>query len=438
MVNPGARLSPLQAALECGLAPGGDLDAALERLGDYSLSTEADARALASAIETLASSMALGKARAGDHGALVYSLLHRVVVLVQSVETREAYDILRERSIPRLLEVFDARLNAGDPDETDDLLFLLKVAAMYRVEGAVERIAAAARVPLLRDGFLWTAIIAAFDQNHPYRLALLNRLREPFPGGEACAAYLDLANTMVREGLVTDHPFNTREGRARLRSFLTDRDMRHAGRALSASRSLVAIDRPDRDELLALAMDHPHEPVQMESAWAAARLGSEGAIKLLARACLDPKQSKRAVAYLTELGQGGRIPSEARDPDFQAIAELSAWLAHPMEFGRPPDEIAVVDSRELNWPPTNDRRRLWVVRYGYEQSPGGRAGESGYGLVGSVTFALFSEATLEMTPGDVYALHCCWELEMRHDPRAPKPRSVEAGRSILSESNPGW
>jgi hypothetical protein len=55
------------------------------------------------------------------------------------------------------------------------------------------------------------------------------------------------------------------------------------------------------------------------------------------------------------------------------------------------------------------------------------------GLVGSVTFALLDETTAEMPAEDIYALHCCWELEMNKDPRAPQKRSVEAGRRLL-----GW
>ena len=62
--------------------------------------------------------------------------------------------------------------------------------------------------------------------------------------------------------------------------------------------------------------------------------------------------------------------------------------------------------------------------------------DAGYGMVGSVTFALFGEATSALTPIEVYALHCCWELEMNHDPRAPEKRSVKAGMALLQKHNP--
>src|SRR5687768_9536109 len=36
-------------------------------------------------------------------------------------------------------------------------------------------------------------------------------------------------------------------------------------------------------------------------------------------------------------------PSAAQDEDFRAMAEFCDWLAHPMEVGRPPDEIELKD-----------------------------------------------------------------------------------------------
>lgn len=36
---------------------------------------------------------------------------------------------------------------------------------------------------------------------------------------------------------------------------------------------------------------------------------------------------------------------------------------------------------------------------------------------------------------DVYAIHCCWELQANEDPRAPSEHSAATGR-ILSERNP--
>lgn len=59
----------------------------------------------------------------------------------------------------------------------------------------------------------------------------------------------------------------------------------------------------------------------------------------------------------------------------------------------------------------------------------------GLGLVGSVTFALMGETTADLSPEHAYALHCCWELQFKEDPRAPEERSIEEGLKMLREYN---
>jgi hypothetical protein len=80
---------------------------------------------------------------------------------------------------------------------------------------------------------------------------------------------------------------------------------------------------------------------------------------------------------------------------------------------------------------TNETRRLRLIRYRYAKTADEPNESAGVGLVGSITFSLFSETTADMPPEDVYALHCCWELETNQDPRAPQKRSASAGRTLL-------
>src|SRR5690606_12632357 len=114
---------------------------------------------------------------------------------------------------------------------------------------------------------------------------------------------------------------------------------------------------------------------------------------VLQRACLDPRRAGIARAYLEELELGDEIPDQAFEPDLLAQAELCSWLAHPHEFGQTPDEIEIVDTRELYWPPTRDERQVWILRYRYPESEAeeGRPAE-GLAMVGSITYALYGEA----------------------------------------------
>ena len=108
--------------------------------------------------------------------------------------------------------------------------------------------------------------------------------------------------------------------------------------------------------------------------------------------------------------KAGRLPAGlAGDPLAAATVELAQWLAYPTELDRYPDEIAVVDARTLQWPPAGRALPLTLLRYRVIDEYGLAPDDVGVGLVGSVTFCLFSYAAHRRPPEDAYALHCYWE-----------------------------
>ncbi|PTL78563.1 HEAT repeat domain-containing protein [Vitiosangium sp. GDMCC 1.1324] len=364
------------------------------------------------------------------------SPFHDIVGLFQQPTVKEAAITLRAEALPALLRLYDARLRewrkAGPRKDYDsaasDLLFALKIFAMYRGEEALQRIIDAARIPLDADGYMWSAILSALVKSEPEAATrVAAALREPLPPGFIAVALLDMANTLAREHGVTSHPFDTDPGRELLRAFLTDKDPDQFSYAHSAAASLPFLT--GSRELFALALEHPDVAVRMEAAWAAARGGDALALARLQDWSKDPKTRKRAMTYLEELGSQPAPVSEQERPQLDAMAEMSQWLEHPAEFGRVPDHLEVYDHRRLFWPPTNDERDVWLFRYRYEDEEG--TPEDGVGMVGSVTFALFGETTAELPPEDIYALHCVWELQQSGDERAPKERTAQAGRKLL-------
>ncbi|AKJ06676.1 hypothetical protein ATI61_105344 [Archangium gephyra] len=366
----------------------------------------------------------------------VVSPFSRIVGLFQQPTDKEAAVTLRAEALPSLLRLYDARLRewrkAGPQEGYDsaasDLLFVLKIFAMYRGEEALQRIIDAARIPLAPDGYMWSVVLSALVKaEKEAALRVASALREPLPPGFIAVALLDMANTLAREHGVTPHPFDTAQGRELLRTFLTDEDPDHFSHAHSAAASLPFL--PDSREFFTLAQQHPDVAVRMEAAWAAAHGGDALAVTRLQDWSRDPRTRKRAVTYLKELGhQPAPLPKEER-LRLDAMAEMSDWLEHPSEFGRPPGHLEVYDHRRLFWPPTKDERDVWLLRYRYEDEEGDP--EEGVGMVGSVTFALFGEATADLPPEDIYALHCVWELQQEGDERAPKERTIQAGRKLL-------
>ncbi len=102
-----------------------------------------------------------------------------------------------------------------------------------------------------------------------------------------------------------------------------------------------------------------------------------------------------------------------------------------------PDAIELYDTRELYWPPTEDKRQVWLFKYTYNDDDDGEP-EDGVGMVGSVTFALFDDSTSELSPEDIYGIHCCWELQMSEDSSAPEDCDPATGCAILARHNDGF
>jgi hypothetical protein len=414
--------SLLQAAFRRGLAPEGDLYEELNDLGDYEISSMADAEAL-----TLGMAEFVKRSVDSDEA---MSAFPELVRLFQSVTSVEAYRHLALKGIPLLIEAFDARL--VDPGECDsDLLFALKIFARYGTEEGLERVITSAYSVALQDGYLWAVIFEQIGDSDPLIPQLIQRLSTPLPDGFVCVALLDWVNRLARDKVITSHPFNTAAGFEKLRNWLTSSNEEEFSYAHAACAALPFVTDPPRSELLALGLDHPDMGVQMEAAWASAHLGSESGVKFLSRLCLDRNLAVSARAYLQELKRTDAIPDAANDPTFVAMAEMCDWLSHPQEFGLPPDEIELYDTRELFWPPTNDWRPVWLFKYTYHTSEDDDEQTEGVGMAGSITFSLIDEASAEMPPEDIYALHCCWELEANEDPRAPAERSIEAGRAMI-------
>lgn len=419
--------SPLSRALNRA-AMGASLADELDGLDEPRITTETEARALC----RLASRFPLGTAEAGEEKRRRgRSDLHHLVGLFQDVDDEGCIDILRSEGIPELIRVFERREELPEC-ERHALLFLLKVLALYGDESGLRTIAQALASGFEADHYLWSVILSVLGPEHPDAPTFFALVDMP-PESFARVAYLDLANSLAREGLVPRHPFDGTEGQRLLLSYLESENRDEHSYAQSAAAALPFIGTTRREPLMEAAKAHPAEEVRMEAAWAAARLGNRWGVDFLVARTTRPQTAAVASRYLEEVGAASSIPDAAREPDFLALAEMSEWLSYPTEFGRPPDRLSIALERELYWPPTDDRRTLWVVRYEYDATDEGPA-DAGYGLVGSTTFALFDECSADLDPEDVLGLHCCWELQMNGDPRAPQSRTAEAGRRILEES----
>lgn len=402
-----SRRTPLQIALDRGTQADGDLGEGLRRLGEYSIKSQADAEAICSVLKRLV------PADSKVGGA---SAFHALLGLFQDVEGVEcpAFAVMADQGIGLLVQVVNNFLPDPSRRDANDVLFALKILAMYGTSAGTDAVLWAARQPLRPDDYMWSVILRAYAHGHPEAKRVFRELSNPLPSDFLAVSLLDSANAARRDGAEVLHPFDSAVGKQQLERWLTDADEEHFSYAVSATAALPFISAPERDTLLALAFDHPSVDVQLEAAWAAARLGRDAGIKWLAHSCLDVNLAERAKHYLSELGRTDAIPHEAEDASFQAKAEFAQWLAHPNELGRPPDELEIVDHRDLNWPPERDAKHLWLIKYCVKDATGLKPDDVGVGLVGSITFCLFLYKLEQRPPEDCYAIHCYWEMTGRN------------------------
>jgi hypothetical protein len=419
--------TPLQAAIARGCAEGGDLKKELDDLeGDYEVKSRGDAIAICEALEKVLASAFPTK----------NSPLHNLVALFQNIQDPDcdAVEVLGERGVELLAQIADRALaTREDEDDETDALFILKILAMYGSETGAELIIRAAKMPYKPEGYLWSVVFQCFSDEHPMTERVFNELSHPLPQGFIAISLLDAANRCLIDGGEGRHPFDSDEGVERLKTWLMDLESEHFSYAISATAALPFLKHPKRDGLLQLAMDHPDADVQIESARAAAKLGQSKGIARLVALCNDVNRAQKARRYLEELGRAEAAPPATQE--FEARAEFAQWLAHPNELGQAPDSVEIMDHRTLRWPPEFEPKPLWLVRYLLKSTSPLEDDQVGVGLVGSVTFCLFSYALEQRPPEDGYAIHCCWEMEAN---KLMKREDIEEGSSEYDSLLSQW
>jgi hypothetical protein len=401
-----SRATPLQMALDRGLRPGATVGDELRQLGEYCIKAKSDAEALC---RVLARCVSEGTSLDGENS------LHAVIGLFQEVEGPEcpAFSTMIELGMPILVDLVDAGCAEESGIDPEDVLFALKILVIYGTIEGTDAVVRAVQRSFHPDSYWWHLILQPYGDGHPESGRLFQTLSDPLPDDFLAFSLLDCANAALAGGAGHEHPFDNEAGQEQLERWLTDHDQGHFTYAVGAVAALPYISSPARDRLLTIAAEHSNDEVRLEAAYASARLGHEDGIEGLARYCLDVDHAEKAREYLETLNRDDAVPTEALDADFRARAAFSRWLAHPSELGRAPDELEIIDRRELNWPPELDRKTLWLIKYRLRDTTGLIAENVGLGLVGSVTFCLADAKLEQHRPETAYAAHCYWELEAK-------------------------
>ncbi|MDY7232227.1 HEAT repeat domain-containing protein [Hyalangium rubrum] len=389
-------------------------DSAREQLMFHRTSTEEDARAIVEALSREAPSPRSAYDR--PEGVLLG--------LIQSPGSQEAMEYFRDHAPAAIMAAWP-RLAERDRG------FALKVLAMIGSREGLAFVARTLAEPKGPSDYMVSFALEAIPADTEHVEALFPTL-EPVLDFEDDRAVmvLDFANRLAMAGRLRPHPAATRLDR--LQRVIESEDEGRYGHAISACYALASIPGARALELLEIASQHPDPLVRMEALYSKVRHGAPDAAEALAKATLDPTIALQARKYLKELGKAHLIPKEANDRAFLAKAEMISWLTHPNEFDGPPESIVLWDRRVLDWPPTKDRRELFLFHYRYPAWNPEEEPEQGVGLVGSVTFSLTNQTQPppEGTPEDAYVAHCLWELRQEGDPRG-ETLTPEATRRLL-------
>lgn len=387
------------------------------------------------------------------------------------------YTLLRQEGLPLLLAVYDrvweypgmsedeyfargaeviaAEAIAGSPkvprtsEEIEhNLLIPLKIFVMYSYEEGLRRVVRAAGTPGICDSRLWETVVLQpfvdisrgldFPEDvsqlikDPFDGELFSLFSSELPDGQAGLMFLDYCNRLALDGKLGKHPFNSPRGLERLKNWLSSRDPRHYGCALAASATIPFMEKREHKQLLALGSSHPDPLVQMEAAWASVKCGDRRGFDILRKMCRDPRYFTYAMTYLKELGRDDYIPWKEIDSDFTAKALMCNWLSSQAEYRRPPEKIEILNSRVLFWPPANQQKALYLLKYAYTGGHEDDTDLMGVGLLIDNNISVLPREDLVALPAEsIYGIYCSYALIEANDPRAPGECSSEAGLEIL-------
>ncbi len=128
-----------------------DLTHLLREFEPTSVNTKGEAEAICTLLKRLSAETTTGES--------FNSRLHALTSLFQDVDSKAAFDVLAAKGIPELCRLFDRLADSKDEKTANDILFVLKILAMYRTEAGTDRVISAARKPLKPESYMWHVIL---------------------------------------------------------------------------------------------------------------------------------------------------------------------------------------------------------------------------------------------------------------------------------------
>lgn len=331
-------------------------------------------------------------------------VLTRLERLSRSAPEEESYSdpfgvlagLLDEEGSPTDLDRVDALLQAIPEDQEDRRAELYRILGRLQTRDSLDRLMRhvenRSNDPALKD--IWSALITT-KRDPKYQGVLFPRLTVLLKRKDCTVAVLEIANAFK------EPPHPLKDHGPLLMDLLLQSDDEDVCSA--AAWTLGLIGHREAAEALVKAAAGEGRRLPVEAAQALIRLGDARGAELIADLCRNPILRWRAREYLTELGKIDLIPVELRRPEIEAEDRLRSWLEHPNEFGKPPEEVALLDASRRVWPvqgPTD----CWLFRYRYEV-------KWNVGIVGPTVFCLFSQELDGRPIEEIYKAYEKWHAD---------------------------
>ena len=401
----------------------------LYQIADQEITNARDAKRICTAVASYMSTH--------DDPNHMRSHLPTLISFFQYAKSPGATNAFIKGGLPLLRELIRQSMDEGK-GATVNVMFVLRILAMYQQVEDVAIIARLANAEFCLDRHLWYHVFHFYvDEQSQLSVQMVDVLRDLRSHPIILIAYLDAVNEIAKSGIIKDHPFNTELGLELLHRWLNPDD-KSAFYAFGAAATLPFISELARAPLFELALEHPNGLVKLEAAWLQAELGDKNGVNTLRFYSLAPQYSLIAQAYLVKSGLQAKIPAKAQGTEFCIRAIMANWLLDYMELDQPPDKVEVVHHRQLFWPPTHDMRDFWLVKFKVDEDLCGKSSE-GVGLVGFGVREVFEKESLSLSAEELYGFYCARESgytsnEQEYD----RQKEIDFGMALLREHNEGF
>ena len=386
--------------------------------------------------------------------------LWRLIDPLFELRTIEAAVFMKEHYAPLLAKILEkyvvavreGRIVPSEPESEEESP--LDISLMYLLVRCESPPGLRLVARLIREGHLasdlgWRGVC---DMTKPHTakagLYLMLLLGDYIPGNILGMAYLEMCNqtmrhrdfmseklSLIEETEKLEFPYNSPAGRAKLAEYInetaTDIPEDYCFHAANEAINAIAyVEEERRLPLAHLAMQSENVDIVLAGAIYGAQLNDGPSLEKLAEMAADLNYAASAVECLQEQKRTDLIPKIAEEPSFIIRSRMVRLI---YEDGcRRPDEIDVVDHREMVWPPLKKRTQVFALRFVYHAEEGGREEAIDYGIVHYGELTALPVETLKREPSiwEIYAMHCAYEMEHR-DWQNP-----ETGLTMLKRYNP--